>query len=152
MGKVPSDTHHPLLITHYWSEAMKGKQYVRPMPANWWLQKQPYTVFMLREFTTLFVAGYAIFLIVLVYQALQGPDAFAAFVAGLKSPVSLVLHLLVLFMTAYHSATWFNSMAKGVVLWRGEERVSDGTIIAAGYVLWLLASVVVAGIALAVRG
>jgi len=130
---------------------MKGKQYVRPMPANWWLQKQPYTVFMLREFTALFVAGYAMFLIVMVYQALQGQDAFTAFVAGLKSPVNIVLHLLVLMMTAYHSATWFNSMAKVVVLWRGEERVSDATIVASGYILWLLATVILAGIALAVR-
>jgi fumarate reductase subunit C len=129
---------------------VKGKQYVRPMPANWWLQKQPYTAFMFREFTALFVGGYAIFLIVMVYRALQGPEPFTAFVQGLKSPVSMILHLLVLLMTAYHSATWFNSMAKGVVLWRGEERVSDGTIIAGGYLLWLLASIVVAGIALSV--
>src|SRR5438876_12333064 len=99
-------THHSSLITHHYflrEKAMKGKQYVRPMPANWWLLKQSYTVFMLREFTELFVAGYAIFLIVMVYRALQVPDVFAAFVAELKSPVSIALHLVVLLMTAYHS-------------------------------------------------
>ena len=128
---------------------MKGKEYVRPMPATWWLEKRPYTFFMLREFTALFVAGYAIFLIVLVARAGQGPDVFAAFVEGLKSPVSIALHLIVLAMTAYHSATWFNSMAKVVVLWRGEERVSPTAIIASGYVAWVVVSAAVVGIALA---
>ena len=90
-----------------------------------------------------------VFLIVLVYRATQGQDAFTAFVQGLKSPVSIVLHLLVLAMAAYHSATWFNSMAKVLVLWRGEERVSPGTIIASGYFLWAVVSVVIVGIALA---
>jgi fumarate reductase subunit C len=132
---------------------MKGKEYVRPIPATtWWLKKQPYTRFMIREFTALFVGGYAIFLIVLVYRASQGQDAFTAFVEGLKSPASIVLHLLTLAMTAYHSATWFGSMAKVLVLWRGEERVNPGTIIASGYLLWAVVSVVVVGIALAARG
>ena len=127
---------------------MKGKEYVRPMPATWWLKRRPYTLFMLREFTAVFVAGYAIFLIVLVARAGQGPGVFAAFVEGLKSPVSIALHLIVLAMTAYHSATWFNSMAKVVVLWRGEERVSPASIVASGYVGWVVASLVVVAIAL----
>ena len=38
---------------------MKGKEYVRPRAANWWLEKKSYTLFMLRELTALFVAGYA---------------------------------------------------------------------------------------------
>ena len=128
---------------------MKGKEYVRPMPATWWLQRRPYTLFMLREFTAVFVAGYAVFLIVLLDRALQGPEAFAAFVQGLKSPVSIVLHLIVLAMTAYHSATWFDSMAKVIVLWRGEERVSPASIVAAGYAAWVVASLVVVIIAFA---
>jgi fumarate reductase subunit C len=128
---------------------MKGKEYVRPMPATWWLQKRPYTLFMLREFTAVFVAGYAVFLIVLLDRALQGPDVFRAFVQGLKSPVSIVLHLIVLAMAAYHSATWFDSMAKVLVFWRGEERVSPASVVASGYVAWAVASAVVVLVALA---
>jgi fumarate reductase subunit C len=36
---------------------MKGKEYVRPVGANWWLRKRSYTLFMLRELTAVFVAG-----------------------------------------------------------------------------------------------
>src|SRR5262249_55309397 len=60
-------------------EEMKGKEYVRPMPSNWWLKKRNYTLFMVRELTAVFVAGYAIFLLVLIYRASQEPLAFFAF-------------------------------------------------------------------------
>ena len=128
---------------------MKGKEYVRPVRANWWLQKKSYTLFMVREATALFVAGYAIFLLVLLYRATQGPDVFRGFVEGLRSPVSIVLHLLVLAMALYHSITWFSAVPKITVFWRGEEKVDAGTVVAVSYAVWIVVSVVVAGIALA---
>ena len=128
---------------------MKGKEYIRPVGANWWLRKQSYTLFMLRELTAVFVAGYAVFLLVLIYKAGQEPDAFTQFAQGLKSPVSIVLHLLVLAMAVFHSVTWFNATPKAMVLWRGEERVSPSLIVTASYVAWVVISAVVAGLALA---
>jgi fumarate reductase subunit C len=128
---------------------VRGKEYVRPIGANWWLQRPAYTQYMVRELTALFVGGYAVFLIVLIYQVAQGPETLAAFVEGLKSPVSLILHLLVLLMALYHTVTWLNATPKAIVLWRGEERVPPETLIAASYVIWLVLSVVVAGIVFA---
>jgi succinate dehydrogenase subunit C len=125
---------------------VRGKEYVRPIGANWWLQRPAYTQYMLRELTALFVGGYAVFLIVLVYRATQGPDAFAAFVESLKSPTSIVLHLLTLVMSLYHTVTWLNAAPKALVFWRGEERVPPETIIAASYVVWIVLSLIVAGI------
>jgi fumarate reductase subunit C len=128
---------------------VRGKEYVRPKGANWWLERPAYTQYMVREITALFVGGYAVFLLVLIYQATQGQDAFVAFAEGLKSPVSIVLHLLVLVMAIYHTVTWLNATPKAVVLWRGEERVPPETLITGSYGVWLVISVVVAGIALA---
>jgi len=125
---------------------VRGKEYVRPIGANWWLKRPAYTQYMLREVTALFVGGYAVFLIVLVYRATQGLDAFSAFVEGLKSPTSIVLHLLTLLMALYHTITWLNATPKALVFWRGEERVPDETIIAASYVVWIVLSLLVAGI------
>jgi fumarate reductase subunit C len=119
------------------------------MGANWWLQRPAYTQYMLREITALFVGGYAAFLIVLIYQVAQGPETVAAFVEGLKSPVSLILHLLVLLMALYHTVTWLNATPKAIVLWRGEERVPPETLIGGSYVVWLVISVLVAGIVFA---
>lgn len=128
---------------------MTGKQYVRPVQSNWWLQKRSYTLFMVRELTSAFIAGYSIFLIVLVRKASHGIETFTAFCEALKSPLSILLHLLVLSAALYHSITWFNLTPKIMAFWRGEEKVSDAAIQGVNFVLWLVASAVVAGIVFA---
>src|SRR5438477_250404 len=45
---------------------MPSKEYVRPMPATWWLHNIYLKLFMIRELTSVFVAGYAVFLIILI--------------------------------------------------------------------------------------
>lgn len=83
----------------------------------------------------------------LLYRAGQGPDAFFRFLQVAESPVSMVLHLIVLAMTLYHTVTWFRSLPKAKVFWRGEERVSPALIVAPQYVMWVAASFLVAWIA-----
>jgi succinate dehydrogenase subunit C len=126
---------------------MKGKEYLRPRGANWWLEKRSYTLFMLRELTALFVAGYAAFLLVLVYHASQGAAQFGAFVQELKSPASMALHALTLVAVLYHLYTWFSLTPKIAVLWRGEERVAAPLIVGSQYVAWIVVSLIVAGLA-----
>lgn len=128
---------------------MKGKEYIRPIPPGWWLKKKSYTLFMIRELTAVFVAGYAIFLLTLIYRAMQGIEVFTTFVQGLKSPLSVVLHLLALLMAIYHSVTWFNLTPKVLVVRRGEDQVNPTLIAASHYVAWVLISVVIAGIVIA---
>jgi fumarate reductase subunit C len=128
---------------------MKGKEYIRPVSANWWLRKRSYTLFMLRELTAVFVAGYALFLLVLLYRAHQGLLTFTAFALGLMSPLSIVLHVLALAMAVYHSITWFNLTPKAMVVWRGEEKVNPALIAGVNYVVWVIVSVVVAWIVIA---
>src|SRR5436189_5565794 len=98
-------------------ETRNAKDYARPVPPRWWLRKRSYTLFMLRELTAVFVAGYALFLLALLYRAYQGPQSFSGFVQGLSSPISLVLHLIALAMAVYHSITWFKLTPKVRIVW-----------------------------------
>lgn len=127
---------------------MKSKEYIRPIPATWWLKKRAYTLFMIRELTAVFIAGYVIFLLCLLYKASQGPDAFAGFVEGLKSPVSIGLHLIALAMALYHSITFFNLAGAVIRVFRGEERVPPLAIVIPNYILWVVVSASVAFIAI----
>ncbi len=122
---------------------VKTKEYVRPMPATWWLHNRHLTLFMLRELSSVFVAGYAVFLLVLVLRRGQGPEAFHAFFETLKTPLSLLLHLVALAFVVYHSVTSFNAAPVIMTVWRGEEKVSAGLIVGANYALWILVSVLV---------
>jgi fumarate reductase subunit C len=119
-------------------------EYRRPWPADWWLRRPSYFLFMLREFTALFVGAYALLLLIL---AALGRDAFAAVV---QSPLNMVLHGIALPMVLYHTVTWLNLTPKVIVLWRGEERVSPRLIAAAHYAAWLVLSAVLVGLALSI--
>jgi fumarate reductase subunit C len=119
----------------------KTKEYVRPMPATWWLHNYHLVLFMIRELTSLFVAGYAVFLLVLLY--LRFTDQEPRFNEVLTSPVSIILQLIALVFVVFHSVTWFNLTPKAVILWRGEEKVSPALIAGAHYALWAVVSLIV---------
>jgi fumarate reductase subunit C len=124
------------------SDDTKTKEYIRPMPANWWMMKKTFVLFIVRELTCVFVGGYALFLLVLVARRDQ-PEAFAAW---LNSPLLIVLQIIALPMVLYHTITWFNLTPKAVVVWRGEERVSPLLIAGANYVAWAIISIVILSI------
>jgi fumarate reductase subunit C len=122
---------------------MKTKEYIRPMPATWWLHNHHLTLFMIRELTSVFVAGYAVLLLVMVWRHGQGELAFHSFYEALKSPLSILLQLVALAFVLYHCITWFNLTPKVIILRQGEEKVSPVLIAGAHYVLWLVVSVIV---------
>lgn len=126
---------------------MKGKEYIRPVSSTWWLQRGSWTRFMLRELTALFVGGYAVFLLVLVNQA-RDEQSFAAFFENLKSPVSIILHLITLAMVIYHAVTWFQLTPQAMPLWRGEERVNPRSVIASQFIVWAVVSLLIAWLAI----
>jgi fumarate reductase subunit C len=122
------------------------KQYHRPVKPTWWLARPAYIKFMVRELSSAFIAGYAVFLLVMMARA-RDEMAFNALLESLKSPVSIVLHLIVLAFALYHSITFFNLTPRVLVFHRGEEKVPDSTISGAHYALWLVVSIVLLFIA-----
>jgi len=120
----------------------KTKELIRPMPADWWLKNTAYTKFMIRDATSVFIAGYCIFLMVLMHRAAGDAGAFQSFYEKLASPLSVVLHLIVLAFACYHSITFFNLTPRVIVLFRGDEKAPEYLIAGAHYAAWLLVSLV----------
>ena len=87
------------------------KTYVRPM-AGWW-RRNPYFVrYMIREGSSVFLAIYAVILLVGLYRLTQGAAAWEAWRAALASPVALVFHWLALVTVGYHAYTWWKVAPK----------------------------------------
>jgi fumarate reductase subunit C len=105
---------------------------------------------MIRELTSVFVAGYCIFLLVFVYKLTEGADAYANFIDALKYPSSVALHLITLVFVLYHTITWFNLTPKILVLYRGEDRIPQGLVAGIFYAGWLVVSIIVALLVLGV--
>lgn len=121
----------------------KRRPYVRPMD-GWW-KKNPYFIeYMVHEGTALFVAAYALVLLVGLVRLAQGEAAWNGWLEALRSPLALVFHLLVLAMVAYHSYTWFKIMPRTLPpIMLGGKRLSATAITTSG-----LLAVVVACLAL----
>ncbi|MBI4228122.1 MAG: fumarate reductase subunit C [Deltaproteobacteria bacterium] len=120
--------------------------YVRHYPNTWWLNRRPYFLFMVREFTSVIVAGYSVFLLYFVYKLSQGPEAYYAIVAALKSPLSIILHIIAFIFSVYHSITWFNLTPKIFILRIGEEQVPSFLISGANFFAWVVVSAILAWI------
>ena len=116
----------------------------RPMPATWWLERKPYFIYMVREATSIFVAAYVVVLLVMLHRFSQGPEAYAAFLEGLKSPGAIVFHVVALAFALFHTITWFQATPKAVAVWKGEQRLPAPMLIIPNYVVWIIVSAILA--------
>ena len=119
------------------------RPYVRSMD-GWWRRDAYFIRYMAREVTAVFVAAYAAVLLVGLVRLGQGEAAFNAWLQALKSPLSLLFHLILLATFVYHTWSWFNIMPKTLpMIFVGGKRLQPGTITGTG-----LAAAVVACLAL----
>ncbi len=123
---------------------MKTKEYIRPMPATWWLHNRHVIQFMLREMSSFFVLAFAIFLLVLLYEANRGGDAFRTFYVTVLQSGWIKAYLWVtLIFVGYHSITSFNAAPTIMAPRWGEDKIDPRVVIAANYGLWLIVSLIV---------
>jgi len=114
----------------------------------WWLERWSYTRFVLRELTSVAVAFFAVLTLLEIRALGRGPEAYAQFVARLKSPLFVVGNLVALVLVLFHSITWFNLAPKAMALrWRGK-RLPDIVVAGSNYVAWAVATGIVAWILL----
>ena len=120
------------------------RPYLRSMD-GWW-KRDPYFVrYMAREVTALFVAAYAVVLLVGLVRLGQGEAAYDAWLHSLKSPLALVFHFIVLTTFIYHTWSWFRIMPKTMPAIRiGGAKVQPGVITWSG----ILVAIIVSGAAI----
>ncbi len=121
----------------------KRRGYVRPMQ-GWWRRDPFFMRYMIRELTAFAVLAYALILAVGVVRLAQGESAWNGWLAALRSPGSILLHLVLLVSMVVHARSWFEIMPKTMPMMvvRGE-RVAGTTITRTGW-----AGAVVASLAL----
>ncbi len=124
------------------------KWYRVRMPIFWWVRKWVHAKFILRELTSVAVAVYALVLLFQIRTVTQGPEAYASFLAWLKTPVAIILHAIAFLLVIFHSVTWFNLAPRALVVRIGKKRIPDVVIAASNYAAWVVFSVAIAWIIL----
>ncbi len=129
-----------------------SKLYHRKISATWWLNNQSYFLFMLREISSLFIALFLVLYLVQIYQLTYGSDAYIAFSQKLSSPGWLLFHLVALLFACYHSVTWFQSTAVVLPIRLGDRLVPRQIVTALHIGAWLVVSLAVLILFVALRG
>lgn len=119
----------------------KVREYVRPVPSNWWTKRRNYTIYVLREMGSGLLAVYAV-LLVLMLKFAPNPTQFQNFLDLTKSPLFLGLHLLVFLAAVLNSITAFNLTPKVIRVFQGDHKVDDRVISGVHYLAWGAVSVV----------
>ncbi|MDP3759795.1 MAG: fumarate reductase subunit C [Ramlibacter sp.] len=127
--------------------AAARKGYVRPMQ-GWWRRDPFFMRYMIREVTAFAVLAYAIILVVGVVRLAQGEVAFNGWLAALRSPGSILLHIVLLVSMIEHARSWFEIMPKTMpMMIVGGERVEGSTIMRTGWAASAAVTVLVVAIA-----
>ncbi len=114
------------------------------MSTYWWLRRWSYLVFILRELSSVFVAWFVVFLLLLVRAVSQGDSGYRQFLSWSSSPVIVVLNVVGLVFVVFHAVTWFNLAPKAMVMRVGGKRVPGIWILTSNYAAWVVVSVVLA--------
>ncbi len=108
----------------------------------WWLSRGSYLAFILRELSSVFVAWFVAFLLMLVRAVGAGEREYAAFVEWSACPWVVLLNLVTLFFVVFHAVTWFNLAPQAMVVHLGRTRVPGSLIALSNYLAWAAVSAV----------
>ena len=119
------------------------RTYVRPM-RGWWRRNPYFTRYMIREASAVFLAAYAIVLLVGLLRLSQGEAAYEGWRAALAHPASILFHWVALLMVGYHAYTWWKVSPKTAPDLRvGGRPVPDIVIAAGGWAATLGVSILI---------
>lgn len=113
------------------------KTYIRHIPNTWWLKKASYFLFILREISSVFVALYAIFLLIQLYALAGGAESYRAWIAVTQSGWMILLHVVMWLFVMYNMVTWFK--ISGRIFGGGP--LSQAGVTLSNYIVWVVVSI-----------
>ena len=114
----------------------------------WWLGRLSYFLFILRELSSLAVAWFVIYLLMLVAAVSRGNVAYQQLLDWSRTPFALFMNIGSLVFVTLHAVTWFNLAPQAMVVKVAGRRVPGGAIAAANYGGWIVVSLAILGLLL----
>jgi fumarate reductase subunit C len=90
--------------------------YRKRMPVFWWVRKPTYFLFVMRELSSLFVAWFVVYVLLLVHAVSEGDAAYRDFVDDADAWWLVALNVLGFAFLVLHTITWFHLTPKAMVL------------------------------------
>lgn len=122
--------------------------YHRPISLVWWLERRSYLIFVLRELSSVFVAWFVVYLLLLVNAVSDGAASYERFVELSGRPWMLALNVIAMLFVLLHVVTWFGLAPKAMVVRVRGRRIPARLILVGHYAAWVVLSAVVAWVVL----
>jgi fumarate reductase subunit C len=113
-----------------------ARLYRRPVPPFWWLHRRSYLLFVLRELSSVFVAWFVAYLLLLIDAVNRGSDAYRRFLDWAGSPAIVLLNVVALAFVVLHAVTWFNLAPRAIVIRIRGQRLPSWMVAAAHFTAW----------------
>jgi fumarate reductase subunit C len=113
----------------------------------WWTRKRTYLVFVLRELSSIFIAWFVLYLLLLVYAVGQGEAAYQRFLDWAAAPWVVAINVVALAFVLLHTVTWFNLTPQAMEVRLAGRPVPKfhivagqytGLVVVSAFVLWLV--------------
>ena len=105
----------------------------RPVSVWWWTRKRTYFVFVMRELSSIFLAWFVVFLLLLLRAVTAGEAAYDDFLDLAATPWMLVINGVAAAFLLLHVVTWFSLTPQAMVLRVRGRTVPPVAIIGAQY-------------------
>ena len=123
------------------TETSRYPELKRKLTLGWWTANRDYVQYMVREWTSLFVA---LFSLVYIYGlSLWVTGSRSAFLNLLKNPAMITFSLIALIFTLYHAVTWFYLLGQVVPIKIGKTTTKPWQALLVNLVLMILVSYLV---------
>jgi fumarate reductase subunit C len=127
---------------------LQPRTYRAPVPILWWVRRRSYLLFVARELSSIFVAWFVVYLLLLVVAVARGEDAYRRFLDWSANPWVLAVNVVALLFVVFHAVTWFNLAPKAMVVKARGRRLPPAFVAVAHFGAWAVVSAVVAWIVL----
>jgi fumarate reductase subunit C len=109
------------------------RMYRREMRTLWWLRKWSYFLFVMRELSSIFVAWWVLFLLILISAVGRGEPAYEDFQDFASNPAVVVVNVVAFAFVLLHAVTWFSLTPKAMDVRLGDRRVPAVMVVASQY-------------------
>lgn len=110
--------------------------YRKPVSTFWWVRRRSYLIFVLRELSSVFVAWFVVFLLLLVHAVSSGSEEYQRFLSWSASGWVVALNTIALLFVLLHTVTWFDLAPKAMVVRVRNRPVAPVVIVGLHYLLW----------------
>jgi fumarate reductase subunit C len=109
------------------------RMYRREMRTLWWVRKWSYFLFVMRELSSIFVAWWVLFLLILISAVGRGEPAYEDFQDFASNPAVVVVNVVAFAFVLLHAVTWFSLTPKAMDVRIGDRRVPAVMVVASQY-------------------